>query len=81
MKVITKEVEIMKIRKLLIEKKWRKKAVVTYYRSNINDYKTINQPNNNNNIFIIKVNLIPKPFLNKSKLNKKLLKNKGNIII
>ena len=53
------------------KKMTKKNVVVNYYnldyRSKINNYETINQENNNtNNIFKIKVNLIPRPSLNKN---------------
>ena len=50
-------------------KKSSKKTFINYYNSNIDyynqNYETINQVNNNNNLKI-KVNLIPRPSLNKS---------------
>ena len=44
-----------------------KKTVINFYNSNfaqnMNNFETINH-SNNNNIFKIKVNLIPKPYIN-----------------
>ena len=47
-------------------KKLSRKTIINYYNSNIErnnkNFETINHTNDNNNIFKIKVNLIPKPY-------------------